>query len=188
MSAIYFSCIYPFPHYLGLGTQSIFSAQYKQRATFDERAIQKAAQLLKARNTDSPLNFIHLLHLITLYKILISPSVNSCKKASGLGYESYDRLANGQVPATRWYYPGWRFQFEKFYFFLFALYKGLTTLLARDVAEAYVHRELGTSGTSGTGWFETPIISRHMQASTSKIYRGCTSPTWVSTNSAAFAR
>ena len=30
--------------------QSIFSAQYKQRATFDERAIQKAAQLLKARN------------------------------------------------------------------------------------------------------------------------------------------
>ena len=72
MSAIYFSCIYPYPHYfskktpfesfarilnsaqlLRLGAQSIFSAQYNQRTTLPGRAIQKAAQLLKARNMNS---------------------------------------------------------------------------------------------------------------------------------------
>ena len=72
MSAIYFSCIYPYPHCfskkkslrkfcanseqratLRLGAQSIFSAQYNQRATLPGRAIQKAAQLLKARNMNS---------------------------------------------------------------------------------------------------------------------------------------
>ncbi len=99
MSAIYFSCIYSYPHYFSikksvrkfcakceqratprLGAQCIFSAQSKQRATFLGRAIPKAAQLLKARKIDSCIKMYYhiLIQVNNIPTILWKTRVGHC--------------------------------------------------------------------------------------------------------------